>query len=143
MGFQPVTYYQLPAGHTGENAQLSDFVELEEQPRLDELLPHNGSKGSNRSLNLRVEQEITEDLSVYASLRWVNSDSSREGRRLPLPRFQIPASNAYNPFGVPVEVGYVPDYEFENGLLPAPHEWSKDKSPGNSIGNRMVGFRSA
>ena len=132
----PVVYYQLPSGHSGENAQISDFSSFaaSDRPRLEQALAHNGRRGSNQSLNLRAEQELTDDLSVFASLRWVNSDSYREMLRKPYTPFHIPASNAYNPFGVPVQVYYVPHYEFDNGLLPAPHQGSDDESRSIRVG---------
>ena len=63
---------------------------------------------------------------VYAALTWTQSDSYREYHRL-LRQTDIPASNAYNPFGQAVRVYYTPVYEFDTGLLPQPHDRSDDE----------------
>ena len=67
-------------------------------------------------------------MQAYARASWVKRDSYRAFRRLVFLPFYIPASNAYNPFGAAVEVRYTPVDEFDNGLLPQPHDRSNDES---------------
>ena len=131
----PFLYYQLPDDHSGENAQISDFraMRFSETPRHDDIPRQNGVDGSRHSLQLAVEQDITRDLRAYAALNWVDSNSYRE-YRLFSSDIDIPASNAYNPFGAPVRVRWMPTYEFDNGLLPVPHDRSEDESRTINLG---------
>ena len=125
-------YYQLPPDHSGENAQPSDFAQLSgsifDLVKYDEVPPQNGRFGTRQSLDVSVEQELTGNLNAYLSVNWVRSDSYMEYVRAPTSSWDIPASNAYNPFGRAVRVDYVPTYEFDNGLLPPPHESTSDES---------------
>ena len=123
-------YYQLPPDHTGENAQISEFATTLNRNafRYEEVPPQNGMDGTRYSLNLSIEQDLTADLKAYASVYWVRSESYMAYRRMVFHPFRIPASNAYNPFGAAVEVRYTPVYEFDNGLLPQPHDRSEDES---------------
>ena len=131
----PLLYYQLPPDHSGENAQISDFLAMRfsETPRHDDVPRQNGVDGTMRSLQVAVEQDVTRDLRVYAAVNWVDSKSYREYRYL-TQFFDIPASNAYNPFGAPVRVRWMPTYEFDNGLLPPPHDRSEDESRTINLG---------
>ena len=135
-----ITYYQLPADHSGVGATVDDFntfgagflpgrgyVEEPSATPLDELPPQNGIDGHTNSVDLSLEQQITEDLRVFANLSWSVSESYQEYDRRILGAFPVPASNAYNPFGVPVFVDYAAVYEGENGLMPAQHDWSENE----------------
>ena len=131
----PVIYYQLPSDHTGENAQISDFTSGPLGSFLyDEVPPQNGSERTQHSLRLLIEQELTADLRAYASVSWARSDSYREYWRLVFSHFLVPASNAYNPFDAAVWVRYTPNFEFEHGLLPPPHDLSEDELRTINIG---------
>ena len=134
--FQRVVYYRLPADHSGENAQISDFSSTFNRRSFlyDEVPPQNGVDGTQYSLRLLIEQEFSADLRAYAGVNWARSDSYREYRRMVFSPFLIPASNAYNPFGAAVMVNYTPSYEFEQGLLPQPHDRSEDESRTINIG---------
>ena len=127
--WEPPVYYQLPPDHSGANAQVSDFnTSATGGAVFDEVAPQNGEDGSRRSVNVSVEQYLTDSLRIYAELTWSESDSYQEYDRHVQGSFQVPASNAYNPFGVPMQVGYSPIYEFENGALPPQHDRSDDES---------------
>ena len=149
--FSQQVFYQLPAGHSGEGATADDFVRFarywgrvpgvgfvsvsEPAPVPFDTLPaQNGIDGENTSLTLSLEQYVTDDLRVYADVVWSMNESYQEHDRVIEHPFIVPASNAYNPFGFPVNVRYATVYEGENGTLPAQFDWSENESRTLSAG---------
>ena len=125
-----VDRYQLPADHSGVEASIEDFraVKWDERQqafRLDELMPENGADYATESIVLRIEQDLNDDMQLFASLNWSFNDSYQEYDRLPVTGFLVPASNAYNPFGHHVFINYAPILEYENGFLPKQY-WRGD-----------------
>ena len=126
--------YQLPADHDGVGATIDDFNTFTIAPSqpapvpLDEIPPQNGIQSTNESVNVNVEQYLTDDLRVYADIQWSWNESYQEFDRRIRDQLLVPASNAYNPFGVAMAVSYAPIYEYENGLLPAQYDESKNES---------------
>lgn len=143
--FSQEVYYQLPAGHSGVGATPDDFVRFTrtygfapgfgfvsiQEPApvpLDELPPQNGIDGENTGVTLALEQYLTDDLRLFADINWSTNESYQEYDRIVGYPFIVPASNAYNPFGVPMNVRYATVYEGENGTMPAQSDWSENES---------------
>ena len=135
------TYHQLPASHSGAGATPDDFVTWRgsfatpSPVPLDELPPQNGQDSENMGLVLSLEQYLTDDLRLFADLKWNTSENYQEfGRRMAGNALLVPASNAYNPFGAPVQVRYAPVHEFETGLLPVQFDWSESENRSIAVG---------
>lgn len=130
--------YQLPAGHSGAGASEEDFgVFSYDEPAivpLDELPPQNGIDGDNSSVTISLEQDITYSLRVFGDLRWSINEQYQEYDRRINGSFLVPASNAWNPFGKPVEVGYAPIHESGNGIMPVQHDYSENESRTIALG---------
>ena len=107
--------YQLPAGHSGENAAVDDFL-TEIQP-FDYVEPYNGADSNTLSFNLRAEQHFGNDLMIYAEALVSQHDAYRAV--LPQISYIIPDTNAYNPFGEHLFVRYTPAREVESGFFAA------------------------
>lgn len=134
-------FYQLPPGHTGEGASIDDFekfnltyfpVRSGAPYPYDSVAPQNGADSTRTSLLLQVEQSITENLRVFADVRWSLNDSYQNLGSPQIERMIVPASNAWNPFGKHMLVSYAPVYEAANGLMPAEFFESEDE-------NRTIG----
>ena len=135
-------YFQLPPGHSGEGATVSDFETFNVSyfPQrtgapypLDDLPPQNGVDSTTTSLLLNVEQYLTDSLRVFADVNWSLNETYRESERA-ITQIIVPASNAWNPFGKHMLVNYAPVYESDNGLLPAQHQAGEDESRTISVG---------
>lgn len=129
------TYHQLPASHSGAGATADDFVTWQgnfatpSPLPLDELPPQNGQDREARGLVLSMEQYLSDDLRLFVDLKWDTSESYQEfGRNMAGNALLVPASNAYNPFGVPVQVRYAPVHEFETGLLPVQYDYAESEN---------------
>ena len=149
--FTQTHYYQLPAGHSGEGATVDDFVRytsyygfvpgvgfvnhIEPAPVPFDAIPkQNGINGENSSLTLSLEQYFTDALRVYADIVWSTNESYQEHAHVISEPFLVPGSNAWNPFGFPVNVRYAAVYEGENGTMPAQFDWSENESRSLSAG---------
>ncbi|MCY3606434.1 MAG: TonB-dependent receptor [Gammaproteobacteria bacterium] len=135
------TYHQLPASHSGAGATADDFVTWRgnyatpSPVPLDELPPQNGQERENMGLVLSMEQYLTDDLRLFADVKWNTSENYQEfSRRMSGNALLVPASNAYNPFGAPVQVRYAPVHEFETGLLPVQYDWSESENRTIAVG---------
>ena len=117
--------YQLPADHSGVGATEEDFVQFargEASPfPYERLLPQNGEESTTDSYTINVEQYLTENLRVYADLVFSSRDSYQEFNPQVRGLIAVPSTNAYNPFGRPMLVGYSAVRESADGVLPAPY----------------------
>ena len=115
--------YQLPANHSGVGATVDDFIVFargEPSPTpYDALSPQNGEESTTDSLTVSVEQYVTDDLRVYADVVHSKRDSYQEYIPQISGLVPVPSTNAHNPFGRPMLVGYSAVRESEDGLLPA------------------------
>ena len=115
------TYYQLPPDHDGVGATVDDFMVGKTNTdvrrnfhRPDYIHPQNGVYNTTDSFTVNMSQYLLEDLRIHAKVLYSNSASSRDL----LTTFvvvPVPASNAYNPFGVDIPVSYWPVHEIESG----------------------------
>ena len=115
---------QLPAGHTGEGASADDFTS--DIIPVDYVPPQNGEDATNTSLTLFVEQYLSDDFRVFADLLYSEHEAYQE-YRTQLTGYEVPASNAFNPFGQTVQVNYLPTAEVDAGLLPGAYHESKNE----------------
>lgn len=71
----------------------------------------------NKSVTLKLEQDITENLSVYADTLWMNSTNLANRGPMAYSGW-VPASNPYNKFGTEAYVGsYLFLNEFQSGAM--------------------------
>ena len=115
---------QLPAGHSGEGATVDDFTT--DIIPVDYVPPQNGEEATNTSLTLFVEQYVSEDFRVFVDLLYSEHEAYQE-YRTELSSYEVPASNAFNPFGQAVRVNYLPTAEVNAGALPGAYHESKNE----------------
>ena len=121
--------YQLPPGHSGLNAKISDFASgpaggLWTHPEhinpYDRIAKENGAHTGKDGATLNLQHELFQGFKVFLDGLYSKS-YSRQASQIPVLHVIVPASNAYNPWDVPMYVSYVPSLEQENGLLPTPY----------------------
>ena len=127
----PALSRQLPAGHSGVGATPDDFTS--DIVRSDLFFPQNGADSTNTSLNLYVEQHLTDHLRVYADVLASDYEAYQEYRTY-FYDFVVPASNAYNPYGRHVVVSYLPWREIQSGLIPSAYTESENKQRNYNAG---------
>ena len=123
--------YQLPAGHSGVDATVEDFVQFargEASPTpYEALLPQNGEESTTDSFTVNVEQYLMENLRVYADLIYSERDSYQEYNPQIRGLVAVPSTNAHNPFGRPMLVSYAAVRESATGVLPVPYTEAVNK----------------
>ena len=123
--------YQLPADHSGVGATVDDFVQFargESSPTpYDTILPQNGEESTTDSYTVNVEQYLTDNLRVYADLIYSERESYQEYNPQVRGLIAVPSTNAHNPFGRPMLVGYTAVRESADGVLPAPYTEADNK----------------
>ncbi len=129
--FNP-TIYQLPADHSGVGATVDDFLVNQVVP-VDYVPPQNGSDWSRNALNVIFEQYLTDDFRVYVDLLYSDLDSYQQFQTS-MTGYLVPASNAFNPFGRTMVVGYWPNAEVESGLIPRSYTESEKKQRNHNVG---------
>lgn len=122
---------QLPAGHSGEGTTADDFTT--DIIPVDYVPPQNGEDASNTSLTLFVEQFFSEDLRVFVDVLYSEHEAYQE-YRTSLSSYDVPASNAFNPFGQAVRVNYLPTAEVEAGELPGAYHESRNEQRNINVG---------
>ena len=127
----PALSRQLPAGHSGVGATPDDFTS--DIVRSELFFPQNGADSTSTSLNLYVEQHLTDNLRVYADLLASDHESYQQYKTY-FGRFVVPASNAYNPYGRHVVVSYAPWREIQSGLIPSAYTESENKQRNYNAG---------
>ena len=110
----------LGEGNDGRNAQPSDFRQATPDDWSTEI--ESDSTGSTEDLGftIDIEHSITESFYVNAEYSRNNSYTNRRVTRFGQSSIEIPASNAFNPFGRTVWVSYNPQTEIDLGLLQLP-----------------------
>ena len=115
---------QLTAGHSGVGATADDFTT--DIIPVDYVPPQNGEDATNTSLTLFVEQFLTDELRVFVDFLYSDHKAYQE-YRTQLAGYDVPASNAFNPFGHAVRVNYLPTAEVNAGVLPGAYHESKNE----------------
>ena len=116
-----VGIFTLPIGHNGINADISDFIDISgpgvRANFLSDYIPEfTGSETRTTSFNGSIEQEVTPRLMLRGEWAYSRVESEQEPAP-PVTFFDVPATNAYNPFGQDVRVNYLPLAEMESGLV--------------------------
>ncbi|MDE0193353.1 MAG: TonB-dependent receptor [Gammaproteobacteria bacterium] len=123
--------YQLPENHSGAGATVEDFIVFargEPSPTpFDTILPQNGEESTTDSFTINLEQYLMDDLRVYADLIYSKRDSYQEFNPQVRGLIAVPSTNAYNPFGRPMLVGYSAVRESADGVLPVPYTEAVNK----------------
>jgi len=112
----------LPLDNDGIGAQPSDFVDIADPAdraafRNDDIPVFAGTESETYSFAGAIHQEIGPKLALRSEWDWSRVDSWQEQASRGA-FFDVPASNAFNPFGEDVSVNYLPSFETANGLLP-------------------------
>ena len=115
---------QLPAGHSGEGATVDDFTT--DIIPVDYVPPQNGEDATITSLTLFAEHFLSDDFRVFVDLLYSEHEAYQE-YRTELSSFDVPASNAFNPFGQDVRVNYLPTAEVKAGVLPGAYHESRNE----------------
>ncbi len=122
---------QLPPGHSGVDATEDDFTTDLHPSRP--INPKNGEDSTILSYNVTAEQNLTDRLQIYADVLY--SDHEAYQSTFPYMSYYIvPATNAYNPFGMPVVVNYLPLKEVADGNLPDPYTYAENKQRNYNAG---------
>ena len=135
--FDPATFtlvtprYQLPAGQSGVGASPDDFVS--DITPFDFVAPQNGADSTRTSYRIAAEQDINDDLRVYASLL-ISKVESHQLFQSGMSSYVIPASNAYNPFGRTVVVSYYPLRELQDGRIPYSYTETEENKDDYAVG---------
>ena len=109
---------QLPAGHDGTNATPEDFGAARV---LDYIPPQNGADAESRSIHVNFEQDTFDGkLRLFGDVLYSSREEYQEFQTL-ISNVTVPASNAFNPYGADVKVGYWPGNEIERLGLPPSH----------------------
>ncbi len=121
--------WQLPPDHNGVGAEISDFnsgpvggfwTQPEHINPYDRIPRENGAHTGRDGATINLQHEIFQGFKVFVDGLYSKSYSKQQ-YQLPFISIVVPASNAYNPFDVPMHVSYAPGLEQENGLLPSPY----------------------
>ena len=135
-GYPPWTFgcgprLQLPAGHSGAEAQPDDFTTG--IAPWDQVFPQNGEDSTVTSVTLNLGQYLTDSFRVHLDFMYSNHDAYQEFETL-WADYPVPASNAFNPFGREVNVSYWPGREIEAGLVPAAYTESENEKRDYTLG---------
>ena len=107
--------YQLPAGHSGVGASPGEFTT--DLAPFDFVQPENGADRTSTVIRFNAEQDISDELRIYASA-YRSKIESRQLFQSGMYNYVVPASNAYNPFGRTMVVNYYPLRELQDGRIP-------------------------
>ena len=106
---------QLPDGHDGTNATPEDFVEARV---FDFIPPQNGAESEFQSVHVNFEQDTFDGkLRLIADALFSTTDSYQEFQTT-ITNVTVPATNAFNPYGRDLKVGYWPGNEIARLGLP-------------------------
>ena len=99
----------VPEGSTGVGLRPEDFLETAGNSNLDSLFAYRSivSDAQRRSAVLSGEYALAPQLSLFAEGMAVNRVTRTQGDPASLSGTRVPASNAFNPFGVDVSVNYL------------------------------------
>ena len=106
---------QLPDGHDGTSTNPEDFGAARV---FDYIPPQNGSESERQSLHVNFEQDAFDGkLRLFADALYSNAEEYQEFQTL-ISNVTVPASNAFNPYGTDLKVGYWPGNEIARLGLP-------------------------
>ena len=106
---------QLPDGHDGVNATPEDFGDARV---LDYIPPQNGSELESQRMHVFFEQDLFKGrLKLVGDVLYSENKEYQEFQTL-ITNVTVPASNAFNPYGRDLKVGYWPGREIEELGLP-------------------------
>lgn len=112
----------LPPDNDGIGAIVADFVDISDPAardtfRNDDVPIFSGTDSETYSINGNVAQELSDKITLRSEFDWSRVESWAE--KSSTGNFvDVPASNAFNPFGQDVQVRYLPSSEVAAGLLP-------------------------
>ncbi|MXW06581.1 MAG: TonB-dependent receptor plug domain-containing protein [Gammaproteobacteria bacterium] len=114
---------QLPPDHTGLNSTPEDFNYGRENIHpYNRIEPVNGAHSSRDGMVMNVYYDLNDNVEIFMNSRYSTDTSFQEMWSIYslAMRLVVPATNAYNPFGRPMHVTYVPGNEQDTGILPIP-----------------------
>ncbi|MCY4144235.1 MAG: TonB-dependent receptor [Gammaproteobacteria bacterium] len=134
--------YQLPADHSGVGATKEDFRKGDRYS-TDHIEPHdviaheNGAHSGREAVVLNLQHAPFSSVKLFLDALHSEGYSYRK-QRTPSMTVVVPATNAYNPFGEPMYVNYVPVLEQSNGLLPVPFSEIINRNTSATIGGEWT-----
>lgn len=118
----------------GTNVTVEDLHDITRNDYKDAIPKDAGGKTENTSLNLNLEQEITDKLTGKLGVTLTKNETVSRVRSISPGAIKVPASNAFSPYhNLPKEeqkdlyVWYDPSYEISTGLL----SWNNQTSNTN------------
>lgn len=105
----PSTSATVPAGSTGIGLTPADFLATAGQTNRESLFRYFSPvpETDRRSAAAFGEFDLTNNIAAFGELQYANRDDTRRNVPPTLSNRTVPASNAFNPFGVPVLVDYL------------------------------------
>ena len=130
--------YQLPSDHSGLGATVEDFKKGPNNAQdhitpFDRIAYENGAHTGQVGIVYKLNHVLFEGFRVYLDGRYTDNESFRK-LELPIMTVAVPASNAYNPFGMPMVVRYAPGLEQDNGLIPSPFQEGSSTNHDTTLG---------
>ena len=134
--------FQLPPGHSGLGAKISDFAtgpaggfwtHPEHINPYDRIPRENGAHLSKDGATLNLQHDLFRGFKIFLDGLY-SKNYSKQNSQIPFMSIVVPASNAYNPWDVPMHVSYAPGLEQENGLLPTPFSEAIDENNTATLG---------
>ena len=128
---------QLPLDHSGLNSTVDDFnYGLENITPYNRLEPVNGAHSSRDGGVMNIYYDLNENVEIFLNSRYSTDNSFQQNFSIYslAMRLVVPASNAYNPFGRPMYVTYVPGNEQDTGILPIPFRKAEGVNKNVTIG---------
>lgn len=101
----------VPEGSTGVGLTPQDFLDTAGQQNLDSLARFSSIVPKTERVNaaLFAEFDLLPELTVFAEGMYAERTVERQSSPATLSNTLVPASNAFNPFGVPVSASYLFD----------------------------------
>ena len=128
----------LPADSDGVGVTEADFIDQNLAPERfsDDIAPMITSDSKNLSFYTHIDQQLSDTVSGYLEMNYSQNEASRTGNVPRVVSVDVPASNAFNPFGVNniVNANYEFSREVADGLIPRDRTETEQKSAGLKSG---------
>ncbi|MXZ54623.1 MAG: TonB-dependent receptor plug domain-containing protein [Gammaproteobacteria bacterium] len=128
---------QLPLEHTGLNATPEDFnYGRENITPYNRIEPVNGAHSSRDGAVMNIYYDLNDNVEIFMNSRYSTDNSYQQNWSIYSlsMRLVVPAENAYNPFGRPMHVTYVPGNEQDTGVLPIPFRKAEGVNKNVTVG---------
>lgn len=129
----------LPGSDNGTNGIAGKLSPANVVPYERASYPFDVLAGtSTLSFDVNAEQRLSSRVQAYSEVTYANNTSYSDTGPLSLYPAIVPATNAYNNLGVPVEVGYAFTRETQEGLMPEGQSLSDQHAFGAILGFKIA-----